>query len=482
MSFLSSRKVKDVEQDLEFVKKITDKRLTQLERDLGTIQDDQMKTRRELDNSMKECKEQIVKLVGEAEAHIGNRLKNDLPPDLLSPMKAEWTKWENKQQLRIQAERDDLDKTKRSTEAAVEKLKDETQWHMLSTAEKQQSMSEEFLAKAREEYLELGRSLVALSEMKSIEEPSSANTETEESRQASASRNTMGKDDERIIWLNVGGKTFCASSKPLEKSLFFDALLSGRKNATKDREGRFFIDRNPESFHFLLEFLRTGTLPRNISKDLRTAVRRDATFFVVPTLQDHMDKSANNRGDFVDIWRSTVQGELKTLHERESAVMKSASGALLGALEGNQFWIFGERPGGSLGGKEMLLVYLAPPLDSNRSYAGDELGIGRRCEATIWHPDNQDIRHLVVTDRRVRKLFRAYLTETYGVSFDTFFPNGAVIGPSNAICVLGLFLVGAKIRPLSKVVRMNFGTWSSSFSFDCAPEEEDSMSGMCTIS
>lgn len=250
----------------------------------------------------------------------------------------------------------------------------------------------------------------------------------------------------------------------------------------KDRESQFFIDRSPESFRILLEFLRTETLPRSLSKDERAALRRDATFFVVPSLQEQMDKNQQNQGGFAHLWRTAVKNELEILHASETPLMKSASETLFAALEGGKFSIFGGQSQGSLGGKDMLLVYLAPSSDANRLYEGDELGIGPSTDATIWHPDNENIRHLVVSDKRIRKMFRSYLAENHGVSFDVFFPN-ANLGENNAICVLGLFLVGAKIRNLQKVVRMGFITWSSTFSFDCVPEEEgESMDTMCTIS
>ena len=67
--------------------------------------------------------------------------------------------------------------------------------------------------------------------------------------------------DERAR-LNVGGTVFVTTRSTLAKypDSFFGALLSGRYQVPKDPDGSVFIDRAPDLFPYVLEFLRDGTV------------------------------------------------------------------------------------------------------------------------------------------------------------------------------------------------------------------------------
>lgn len=73
----------------------------------------------------------------------------------------------------------------------------------------------------------------------------------------------------QLIRLNVGGRLFQTSSVTLASrgENFFTLLTSGRVPALKDENDAFFIDRNPEYFEPILEFLRSGriVLPKGIN-------------------------------------------------------------------------------------------------------------------------------------------------------------------------------------------------------------------------
>jgi len=69
----------------------------------------------------------------------------------------------------------------------------------------------------------------------------------------------LGSD---IINLNVGGQRFSTSRQTLTgiPDTFFSALLSGRISSQKDETGAIFIDRDPELFRVILNFLRNRSL------------------------------------------------------------------------------------------------------------------------------------------------------------------------------------------------------------------------------
>ena len=65
-----------------------------------------------------------------------------------------------------------------------------------------------------------------------------------------------------IIELNVGGRRFTTSKETLTwiPDSFFCSLLSGRISSKKDKNGAIFIDRDPDLFSIILNFLRTKEL------------------------------------------------------------------------------------------------------------------------------------------------------------------------------------------------------------------------------
>ena len=65
-----------------------------------------------------------------------------------------------------------------------------------------------------------------------------------------------------IINLNVGGTKFSTSKQTLTQvqDTFFTGLLSGRIQTFKDDDGAIFIDRDPQLFRLILNFLRNRSL------------------------------------------------------------------------------------------------------------------------------------------------------------------------------------------------------------------------------
>jgi len=73
-----------------------------------------------------------------------------------------------------------------------------------------------------------------------------------------------------IIKLNVGGQVFHTTKATLIKhpNSFFGKLMSGTFEATKDDQGNIFLDRSPDYFKVVLEYLRNDLLPDDVSEGL----------------------------------------------------------------------------------------------------------------------------------------------------------------------------------------------------------------------
>jgi hypothetical protein len=62
---------------------------------------------------------------------------------------------------------------------------------------------------------------------------------------------------EKVIAFNIGGQRFCLSKATLLKheNSYFVKLFDGRAPIVKDKNGDFFIDRNGNLFHHVVEYL-----------------------------------------------------------------------------------------------------------------------------------------------------------------------------------------------------------------------------------
>ncbi|RDD44923.1 BTB/POZ domain-containing protein KCTD3 [Trichoplax sp. H2] len=87
-----------------------------------------------------------------------------------------------------------------------------------------------------------------------------------------------------IIKLNVGGKRFQTSKQTLTwiPNTFFTCLLDGRIPTLKDENGDIFIDRDPDAFIPILNYLRTKEIDlRNIGL---STVKHEAEFYGITPL------------------------------------------------------------------------------------------------------------------------------------------------------------------------------------------------------
>mmetsp|Transcript_39209 Transcript_39209/g.101432 ORF Transcript_39209/g.101432 Transcript_39209/m.101432 type:complete len:594 (+) Transcript_39209:65-1846(+) len=87
---------------------------------------------------------------------------------------------------------------------------------------------------------------------------------------------------EATVDLNVGGTIFETGRATLvqQQGSYLEALLSGRYQVSRDRNGRIFVNRDPEHFRTVLNFLRnpqTPPMPRDSSES--EALVREANYY-----------------------------------------------------------------------------------------------------------------------------------------------------------------------------------------------------------
>jgi len=90
-----------------------------------------------------------------------------------------------------------------------------------------------------------------------------------------------------IVDLNVGGTKFSTSRQTLTAitDTFFTSMLSGRINTHKDESGAIFIDRDPELFRSILNYLRNRTINvEGLSPHDISLLRHEAEFYGISPL------------------------------------------------------------------------------------------------------------------------------------------------------------------------------------------------------
>lgn len=92
-------------------------------------------------------------------------------------------------------------------------------------------------------------------------------------------------DLSEIITLNVGGKLFTTTKHTLlsVNDTFFTALFSGRLSTYNDSSGAIFIDRTPELFAIILNFLRTNKL-FGVNESNIDILKHEAEFYSITPL------------------------------------------------------------------------------------------------------------------------------------------------------------------------------------------------------
>eukprot|EP01006_Ploeotia_vitrea_P004454 TRINITY_DN114624_c0_g1_i1.p1 TRINITY_DN114624_c0_g1~~TRINITY_DN114624_c0_g1_i1.p1 ORF type:complete len:467 (+),score=19.58 TRINITY_DN114624_c0_g1_i1:116-1402(+) len=109
-------------------------------------------------------------------------------------------------------------------------------------------------------------------------------------------------DEGEIVKLNVGGTKMMTTRSTLlsRGATFFSGLLKGDIPATLDDDGYYFIDKDPDAFKVVLEYLRTGKwfLPKTVDFE---AVHDLSTFLAIEPPPSVVNSNCQQRNDFLYI-------------------------------------------------------------------------------------------------------------------------------------------------------------------------------------
>merc|ERR1711879_1030920 len=89
------------------------------------------------------------------------------------------------------------------------------------------------------------------------------------------------------------------------------SMFSGRLPTRLDRENRFFIDRDGRLFHHILNYLRDGKFPVNLSVSERSELEREASFYGLEAMAAHLRadlKVRTDNGDGHGVFGTAAQG------------------------------------------------------------------------------------------------------------------------------------------------------------------------------
>jgi len=155
-------------------------------------------------------------------------------------------------------------KFKEATSAVQDLL---TQQHALLVAEKEQMAQEK-----------------AVNEKMITTQREELEREKEEFEEMKKRLEDMYCSVEEVVDLNVGGTKFTTLRSTLMKypGSMLEAMFSGRHRITKDKKDRYFIDRSPEVFKLVMEFLRTDKFPFIQSSFEQLSFFRELDYFGLP--------------------------------------------------------------------------------------------------------------------------------------------------------------------------------------------------------
>jgi hypothetical protein len=117
-----------------------------------------------------------------------------------------------------------------------------------------------------------------------------------------------GNYDDEIITINVGGRHFTTFKSTLLR--FSHSLLarmvSGSIPMRKDRDSRIFLDRDPNLFDFILQYLRSSKIDLTddqVSQYLAQLIQ-EAEYFMIDPLLDQLRAIRNNlnKKDVLLVW------------------------------------------------------------------------------------------------------------------------------------------------------------------------------------
>jgi len=114
--------------------------------------------------------------------------------------------------------------------------------------------------------------------------------------------------DDEIITINVGGRHFTTFKSTLLRfsHSILARMISGSIPMRKDREGRIFLDRDPNIFGFVLEYLRSSklTLSEDQMNQYLVQLIQEAEYLMIDPLLDELRsiKARLNKRDVLLVW------------------------------------------------------------------------------------------------------------------------------------------------------------------------------------
>merc|ERR1719204_510907 len=139
----------------------------------------------------------------------------------------------------------------------------------------------------------------------------------------------LEEDFREPIILDVGGRLFTTSLSTLRSTngTFFEKMFRKGANTTITANGTYFIDRDPSTFGYILDYLRTGDLlVESGDVNVRMQVLDDAEYFKLPNaLQDYLRWSSVAG---IDLWFSEVDfinDQLKKVSKKMGGLLFQAS-------------------------------------------------------------------------------------------------------------------------------------------------------------
>ena len=93
-----------------------------------------------------------------------------------------------------------------------------------------------------------------------------------------------------VVRLDVGGQVFATSKETLFKCAYFEPFLEGRiPHAISEDSGGLFLDRSPELFKILLQYMRANTVPpQSLLRGLKHELLAECLFFGLPAFADYL--------------------------------------------------------------------------------------------------------------------------------------------------------------------------------------------------
>lgn len=88
----------------------------------------------------------------------------------------------------------------------------------------------------------------------------------------------MKEEEDKVITVNVGGKLFTTMKSNLKKSKFFNVIFENKLECTVDENNRIFVDRDPDLFSIILNYLRTNKI-KNIENVDIEAYNEELDFY-----------------------------------------------------------------------------------------------------------------------------------------------------------------------------------------------------------